>query len=150
MLFVARCVPVTTQGDLDKSKAHLLKALQLDPDAVQCQRDLREVKTLQGHHTRGNDAFTVRAHCLAPLPPRRPRPVTLPSPPPTLPPWVGVQHRARPTCGVLVGFACNLRVFQAGRYREAIAAYTDAMAVDPSNVSYTAKLCNNRAAAYIK
>ena len=47
------------QGDLDKAKAHLLKALQMDPDAVQCQKDLREVKTLQGHHTRGNDAFTV-------------------------------------------------------------------------------------------
>jgi hypothetical protein len=49
-----------SQGDLDKSKAHLLKALQMDPDAVQCQKDLREVKNLQGHHTRGNDAFTVR------------------------------------------------------------------------------------------
>ena len=53
------CVTPRRQGDLDKAKAHLLKALQMDPDAVQCQKDLREVKTLQGHHTRGNDAFTV-------------------------------------------------------------------------------------------
>ncbi len=39
---------------------------------------------------------------------------------------------------------------QAGRYREAIAAYTDALGVDASNVAYIAKLANNRAAAYIK
>ena len=52
------------QGDVDKAKTHLLKALQLDPDAVQCQKDLKLIKTLQAHHTRGNDAFAVRLGCL--------------------------------------------------------------------------------------
>ena len=50
------------------------------------------------------------------------------------------------TCGV-----CGRRGrVQAGKWRDAIAAYTDALAVDPSNRNYTAKLCNNRAAAYLK
>lgn len=84
------------QGDVEKSKKTLIAALNLDPDHVQCQKDLRLVKKLQGLHTLGNEAF------------------------------------------------------ESARWPAAVDAYTQALALDPSNATYNARLYGNRAAAYIK
>ncbi len=43
-----------------------------------------------------------------------------------------------------------VRVVQASKWRDAIAAYTEAIAVNPDNAVYNAKLYGNRAAAHIK
>ena len=109
------------QADLDKAKKTLLMALQMDPDHGECQRDLKLVKKLQTLHQTGNEAFEVRG-CA----------------PPAL---VG---------GHVPLFCYPMWCAQSSRWAAAIDAYTQALALDPANSQYNAKLYGNRAAAYIK